>query len=95
MDDVLAYLEKNIELVRDRLTVIPGVELIEPEGTFIGVWSINDNGDVPPRWKIPGGTAKSVMKKPRGVVLNPKHKELIVADMRLNAVLTYYFPEAF
>jgi len=66
----------------------------EPENFFIGVWSINDNGDVPPRWKL-GGSSTSVMKKPRGVALNPTHKELIVADMRLNAVLTFYFPEIF
>ena len=65
----------------------------EPEGVFVGVWSIHDNGNVAPRWKIAG--PKSLMKKPRGVVLNPKNKELIVSDMRLNAVLTYYFPEMF
>ena len=67
---------------------------MEPEGAFIGVWSINDNGDVPPRWKI-NANAKSAMKKPRGVVLDPKNKEMIVADMRLNSVITYYFPEIF
>lgn len=66
----------------------------EPEGTFVGVWSINDSGDVPPRWKIEG-KASNIMKKPRGVALNPKHKELIVSDMRLNSVLTFYFPEIF
>src|SRR6266516_4723812 len=66
----------------------------EPEGTFVGVWSTNDNGDVPPRWKIEG-KASNVMKKPRGVALDPKHKEVIVSDMRLNAVLTFYFPEIF
>ena len=65
----------------------------EPQGVFVGVWSIKDNGDIPPRWKIAG--PKSRLKKPRGVVLNPRNKELIVADMRLNAVLTYYFPEIF
>lgn len=65
----------------------------EPEGVFVGIWSIEDNGNVPPRWKI--GGERSGMKKPRGVVLNPKNKELIVADMRLNSVLTYYFPELF
>ena len=65
----------------------------EPPDTFIGVWSIRDNGDVPPRWRI--GGPKSTIKKPRGVALNPRNKELIVADMRLNAVLTYYFPEIF
>jgi cysteine-S-conjugate beta-lyase len=35
LDAVLAYLEKNLELVRDRLKDVPGVELIEPEGTFL------------------------------------------------------------
>jgi hypothetical protein len=64
-----------------------------PEGVFVGVWSIRDNGDVAPRWKI--GGPKSTLKKPRGVAINPKHKELIVADMQLNSVLTYYFPEIF
>ena len=65
----------------------------EPEGIFVGVWSIHDNGDVPPRWMI--GGPKSTLKKPRGVALDPKNKELIVADMTRNAVLIYYFPEIF
>jgi hypothetical protein len=65
----------------------------EPEGVFVGVWSVKDNGDVPPRWKIAGPTSR--LKKPRGVALNPRAKELIVADMRVNAVLTYYFPVLF
>ena len=73
----------------------PGpIEDMEPKGAYVGIWTIDDNGDVPPRWKI-NASAKSEMKKPRGVVLDPKHKELIVADMRLNSVLTYYFPEIF
>lgn len=38
---------------------------------------------------------KSLLKRPRGVVFNPDNKEIIVADMRLNSVLTYYFPEIF
>jgi hypothetical protein len=61
--------------------------------SYIGVWSIHDSGDVPPRWRIggPGG----VLQMPRGVVLNPRHKELIVSDKRLNAVLTFSFPELF
>lgn len=66
---------------------------VEPRDAFVGIWSINDNGDVPPRWKLSG--PKSQMKKPRGVALNPKNKELIVADMSRNAVFTYYFPEIF
>ncbi|MBI4443618.1 MAG: hypothetical protein HY649_09630 [Acidobacteria bacterium] len=65
----------------------------EPEGVFVGVWNIKDNGDIPPRWKLAG--PKSGLKKPRGVTLNPRDKELIVADMRANKVLTYFFPELF
>jgi DNA-binding beta-propeller fold protein YncE len=66
---------------------------LEPEGVFLGVWSIYDKGDAPPRWKIAG--PGSTLKKPRGVAINPKHKEVYISDMRLNAVLTYYFPEIF
>jgi len=65
----------------------------EPEGVFVGVWSVHDNGDVPPRWRLAG--PRSTLKKPRGVALNPKEKELMIADMTLNAVLTFYFPEIF
>ncbi len=65
----------------------------EPEGVFVGIWSIHDNGNVAPRWMI--GGPRSGLKKPRGVALDPENKEVIVADMRLNAVLTYYFPEIF
>ena len=68
--------------------------LPEPEGTYVGVYSINDSGNVPPRWKI-DGTSSTGMKKPHGIALNPNHKEIIVADMRLNAILTFYFPEIF
>ncbi len=35
LDDVLTYLEKNVDLARERLQNVPGVELIEPEGTFL------------------------------------------------------------
>ncbi len=72
----------------------PGpVDQQSPEGSFIGVWSIYDDGDVPPKWVI--GGPRSTLRKPRGVALDPENRELIVADMRLNAVLTYYFPELF
>ncbi len=35
LDALLAYLESNVDLVRDHLDEIPEVELIEPEGTFL------------------------------------------------------------
>ncbi len=66
---------------------------LDPGDYFIGVWSINDSGDVPPRWKL--GGQQSELKRVRGVAINPESKELYVADMLLNAVLTNYFPEIF
>ena len=68
-------------------------ERMTTDDGFVGVWSINDNGNVPPRWTIggPGGVLQMV----RGVAVNAKHKELIVTDKRLNAILTFYFPELF
>ncbi len=72
----------------------PGtIGVYKPDDGFIGIWSINDNGDVPARWLLKG--PKSTLMKPRGVAFDAKHKEVIVADMRLNAVLTFYFPELF
>jgi len=35
LDGVLAYIAGNMALVRDRLTAVNGVEMIEPEGTFL------------------------------------------------------------
>ena len=42
LEAVIAYLENNVELVRAALSNIPGVELVEPEGTYL-LW-INFNG---------------------------------------------------
>jgi len=66
---------------------------VAPEDTFIGFWKITDDGDVAPRWKLAG--PKSTLIKPRGVALMPAHKEIVVSDMSLNALVTFYFPEIF
>ena len=60
---------------------------------YLGVWSVHDNGDVPPRWRV--GGPNGIFEMPRGVAVNAKHKEVIVSDKRLNAVLTFSFPELF
>jgi hypothetical protein len=65
-----------------------------PPDTFLGVWSIYDDGNVPPRWKI-DNRPSNILTKPRGVTYNPNHKEVLISDMRLNAVLTFAFPEVF
>ncbi|MBI4463286.1 MAG: hypothetical protein HY647_01155 [Acidobacteria bacterium] len=63
-----------------------------PPVAMLAGWSINDNGNVPPRWKL---TAKNGLGRPRGVFFIPQHKEIAVADMRMNAVLTFHWPEIF
>lgn len=35
LDEVLVYLEENVRLVKSYLKLIPSIELIEPEGTFL------------------------------------------------------------
>jgi hypothetical protein len=77
------------------VATMPGlVDLMEPPNAFLGIWTYDDNGDTPPKWKIPIGP-KTTLKKPFGVVLNPKNKEIIISDMRLNGVLTFSVPEIF
>ena len=67
--------------------------VMSSDDCFVGVWSVQDNGDVPPRFTI--GGPKGVLKMVRGVALDPKNKSLIVSDKRMNAVMTFYFPEMF
>ena len=60
---------------------------------YIGVWSVFDNGNVPPRFMV--GGPHNVYKDIRGVAVDAKHKNLIASDKTLNAVLTFNVPEAF
>ena len=60
---------------------------------YVGVWSIHDSGDVAPRWMI--GGPKGMMLQIRGVALDPKNKTVMISDKRLNAVVTFAFPEIF
>ena len=61
--------------------------------SFIGVWSIFDEGNVAPRWTI-GGPSRMLIK-PRGLDLDVKNQNVIVSDKELNGVLTYHVPELF
>ena len=70
----------------------PFAELSSDEA-YVGVWSIKDNGDVPPKWTI--GGPHGILRMPRGIALDVKNKNMIVSDKRLNAVLTFHFPEVF
>jgi DNA-binding beta-propeller fold protein YncE len=58
---------------------------------FIGVWSVKDDGDVPPRMMIRGGATRA--NGFGGVAINPKDGE--VYGVGSNAVMTYLVPKFF
>jgi DNA-binding beta-propeller fold protein YncE len=73
-------------------------------GGWVGAWSINDNGDVPPHWKIP--VQQLTGYDPYSLAIDPAHKEMLMAaaggnrKLRptrgvMNAVVTFSWPEIF
>jgi len=60
---------------------------------YVGVWSIQDQGEVAARWTI--GGPNGLLHDVRGVTLDIKNQSVIVSDKTLNAVLTFHVPEAF
>ena len=70
-----------------------GLIFVVQQAGYIGVWSLEDNGEVPPRFTV--GGPNGMLKKPRGLDLDPKHNAVIVSDKELNAVLTYEMPQIF
>jgi hypothetical protein len=57
----------------------------------VAVFSIEDRGDVPPRWTI----GRGFLKVPRGVALDPEAKSMIVSDKVGNRIVTFHLPEIF
>lgn len=80
---------------REIVVAMPGVGDRGPEFIpgAIGVFSLDDRGDVSPRAIITGPASGLI--RPRGVAINPQHKEIFVADMARNALLTFYMPQIF
>lgn len=60
---------------------------------YIGVWHVNDDGRVPPRYTI--GGPDGILRQGRGLALDPKNRSVIASDKELNAVLTFHVPEIF
>jgi DNA-binding beta-propeller fold protein YncE len=60
---------------------------------FIGVWDLNDNGDVPPRALIQGPASRLIA--PGGVALNPKRGEIYAIDGGSSAYFAYSLPQLF
>ena len=66
----------------------------DPDKTgFIGVWSVTDNGDVPPRGVIRGPATGLVW--PAGVAINPANHEVYTVDSVSNALFMFKMPEFF
>ena len=63
------------------------------EAGFIGVWNIDDDGNVPPRMIIRGPETRSVGFA--GVAFNPKHGEVYGVSGNLNGFLSYLVPQFF
>jgi hypothetical protein len=74
-----------------RLAVHNGLIFAGNRENGVGVWSVNDNGRVPTRWKIGQGVFQEI----RGIAIDAKNKSVIITDKELNAVLTWYIPEVF
>ena len=47
------------------------------QGGFVGAWSVNDNGDIPPHWKIPVQQLTGYVAS--GIALDPVHKEMLLS----------------
>jgi hypothetical protein len=70
-----------------------GLPLLASDQSFVAVFSIFDDGDVAPRWRI--GGPRGVLRNPRGVAIDDKNKTILISDKYLNGVLTFSFPEMF
>lgn len=60
---------------------------------FIGVWDIDDNGDVPPRAIIQGPASR--LLSPGGVAINPSRGEVYAVDGGSSAHYAYIVPQLF
>lgn len=60
---------------------------------FVGMWDINDNGDVPPR-AIIKGPVSGLVHNP-GLAIDPRHGEIFAADSVRNGFFTFLVPEFF
>ena len=84
--------------------IVSGCEAASEAPLSACVWSIEDNGDAPPRWKIP------VQQLTHGYqvsasALDPVHKEIIIVANGhkiqavrpeiMNAIITFSWPEIF
>ena len=60
---------------------------------FVGVWDIDDTGDVPPRGIIQGPASRLIA--PGGIALDPKRGEVYAIDGGTSGFFTYTVPQFF
>jgi hypothetical protein len=85
----------NVDKPREGLAIdadVPSPWNTGKEG-FIGVWNVEDNGDVPPRAVVKGRSTGVV--HPAGVSFNARDGEIIALDSVWNGVFTFLRPELF
>jgi hypothetical protein len=80
----------GIKTFGDRPGAPVNYQTVQEASTYVGVWSIDDSGDVPPRYTI----AHDVLKEFRNFAVNPKNREIMISDKSNNAIFTFSFPEA-
>lgn len=91
---------RELRVYRDWIVVahtVTGKPPADPSWSAVSVWSIHDEGDVPPRWSMNLGKLDGVPFDIKSIDLDPKNRTIVVATGRKpnNAVLTYSFPELF
>ncbi|MBI3940743.1 MAG: hypothetical protein HY315_07900 [Acidobacteria bacterium] len=76
---------------------VTGKAPADPSWPAVSVWSVHDEGDVPPRWSMNLGKIDGVSVDVKSFDLDPKNRAIVVATGRKpnNSVLTYSFPELF
>jgi hypothetical protein len=102
-----------IEGPKSGMSNMSSIQVYPPKGWIIagaigggvGAWSINDNGDVPPRWRIPVKQITDFVAQ--AIALDPAHKEVIFSASAqitlgarpsnglMNTVITFRWPEIF
>ena len=65
------------------------------ENRYVGVWSVNDTGDVPPRWKI-AAPPNGPLRDPVGTAtVDAKRQDVYIPDRYTNSIYVYHVPEIF
>lgn len=77
--------------LKEGFTKPPEDPWLNPGLGFIGVWSVKDRGDMPPRAIIKGPLSQLV--HPTGLALNPKDGEIYVTDSIRNGLFTFLAPD--